>query len=68
MKVLLDIKDDKVDFVLELLRNFRFVKAEPLTPYKAEVFEGIRQAVEEMNLIKSGKLQPNPIKDLLDEL
>ncbi len=39
MKVLLDIKDAKASFVMELLRNFSFVKAEPLTPGKAEVLE-----------------------------
>jgi len=68
MKVLLDIKDNKVAFVMELLNNFKFVKAEPLSPYKADVLEGIKQAVEEMKLIKEGKLKATPAKELLDEL
>lgn len=68
MRVILDIKDSKVAFVMELLSNFNFVKAEPLTPYKAEVFHGIKQAVEEMKLIKEGKLKATSAKDLLDEL
>lgn len=68
MKVLLDIKDNKAAFIMELLNNFKFVKAEPLTPYKAEVIQGLRQAVEEMKLIKEGKLKATPAKDLLDEL
>jgi hypothetical protein len=68
MKVLLDIKDNKVAFIMELLNNFKFVKAEPITPYKAEVLQGIKQAVEEMQLIKEGKLKSTPAKDLLDEL
>ena len=68
MKILLDIKDDKAAFMMELLNNFTFVKAEPLTPYKAEVMQGIKQAVEEMKLIKEGKLKATPAKDLLDEL
>jgi hypothetical protein len=37
MKVMLDIKDSKADFVMELLSNLSFVKAEPLTPYKKKV-------------------------------
>ena len=53
---------------MELLNNFKFVKAKPLTPYKAEVLEGIREAVEEMKLIKDGKIRGIPAKDLLDEL
>jgi len=30
--------------------------------------EGIKQAVEEMKLIKEGKLKATPAKELLDEL
>jgi hypothetical protein len=68
MKVLLDIKDNKAAFIMELLNNFNFVKAEPLTPYKTNVIRSIKQAVEEMKQIKEGKLQGIPAKDLLDEL
>lgn len=68
MKLLLDIKDEKAPFIMELLDNFKFVKLKPLTPYKAEVLEGIRNAVEEMKLIKAGKLKGTPAKELLDEL
>jgi hypothetical protein len=32
MKVLLDIKDNKAGFVMELLKNLPFVKAKTLTP------------------------------------
>jgi hypothetical protein len=68
MKVLLDIKDNKAPFVMELLQSLSFVKAKPLTPYKAEVLEGIREAVEEMKLIKAGKLKGRPAEDLFNEL
>ncbi len=53
---------------MELLKNFKFVKTKPLTPYKAEVLEGVKQAVEEMKLINEGKLKGIPAKQLLDEL
>ena len=36
--------------------------------YKAEVMQGIKQAVEEMKRIKESKLKGIPAKDLLDEL
>ncbi len=68
MKVLLDIQDNKVPFVMELLKNLSFVKTKPLTNYKAEVLEGVKEAVEEMNLIKQGKLKGTPARELLDEL
>ena len=68
MKVLLDIKDTKADFVMELLESLSFVKAQPLSPYKAKVLEDVRQAVEEMHLIKEGKLVARDAEDLFNEL
>ncbi|MFD2203728.1 hypothetical protein [Shivajiella indica] len=68
MKVLLDIKDEKVAFILELLSNFKFVKAKPLTPYKAEILAGLKEAVEEVNQIKAGKKKAQPLSEFLDEL
>ena len=68
MKVLLDIKDDKADFILEVLKNFKYVKTEQLTAYKSEVFTGVKQAVKEMNLITSGKMQGISAQDLINEL
>ena len=68
MKVLLDINDSKAPFVLELLKNLPFVKAKNLTPYKAKVLEDIREAVEEMNLIKAGKLEARDAEELFREL
>ena len=68
MKLLLDIKDNKADFVMELLHNFSYIKAKPLTPYKAQILEGIKEAVEEMKLIKAGKLEARPAEDLFNEL
>ncbi len=68
MKVLLDIKDTKAEFVMELLKNFSFVKTKPLTPYKANVLEGIKEAVEEMKLVKAGKLKARNAEDLFNEL
>ena len=68
MKVLLDIKDSKAQFVMELLRSLKFVKAETITPEKAQLIKNIKQAVEEMKLIKAGKLKGRPAEDLFNEL
>lgn len=50
MKVLLDIKDDKADFFMELLKNFSFVKAKPLegpfTVSQSEKAQRIQQALD----------------------
>ena len=45
MKLLLEIKDEKAPFVLEVLKNFKFVKTKELTSYKAEVLEGIKEVL-----------------------
>lgn len=66
--MLLDIKDSKAEFVLELLKNLSFVKTKTLTPYKANILEGIKEAVEEMKLVKAGKLKARNAEDLFNEL
>jgi hypothetical protein len=68
MKVLLDIKDNKADFVMELLQNFSFVKAKPLTDAKTLLIEEIKEAVEEMKLIRAGKATARNAEDFLNEL
>ncbi len=68
MKILLDIKDEKSEFIMELLRNFSFVKTEPLSVYKESVIKGIKKGVTEVNLINEGKLKGTPARDLLNEL
>jgi hypothetical protein len=68
MQVLLDIKDDKADFVMEVLKNFRFVKVKPLKTSKERFLEEFKDAVEEVKLIKAGQMKGRPAKELLDEL
>ena len=68
MKILLDVKDSKAAFFIELLKNFSFVKAKLLTSYKAKVLEAVKEAVEEMQLIKEGKLKGRNAEDLFNEL
>ena len=68
MKVLLDIKDNKASFVMELLQNLSFVKTKTLSPYKAKVLEDVKEAVEEMKLVKAGKLKARNAEDLFHEL
>ncbi len=68
MKVLLDIKDSKVDFVLELLKNLSFVKTEPISPSKTKFLKDLKGSVEEINLAKQGKKKLKSASQLLNEL
>ncbi|OFX54764.1 MAG: hypothetical protein A2046_00510 [Bacteroidetes bacterium GWA2_30_7] len=68
MKILLDVKDNKATFFMELLQNFRYVKAKPINSDKALLIEELSEAVEEINLIKAGKKQARNADDFINEL
>lgn len=69
MKVLIDVIDSRANFILELLSSFSFVKAKTISPTKSQlIIEEIKEAVENFNFVKQGKLKARPAKDLLDEL
>lgn len=68
MKILIDIPDKKASFFLELLQNFKFVKAQQLTSQSAEVLKDLKEAVEEVNEIKTGKKKARPLIEFLNEL
>lgn len=69
MKILLDIKDSKAAFFMEMIKNLSFVKkATPLSNGKAELIEDLEEAINEVNLIKQGKLKGRSARELLDEL
>lgn len=68
MRLLLDVKDKKAAFVLELLKDLPYVKTTTIVPAKAELMEDLQEAVEYVNLAKKGKVKPRDVKDFLDEL
>lgn len=68
MKVLLDIKDEKADFMMEVLKNFSFVKAKPINDSKAKFLRELREAAEEVKLAKKGKVKLQSARELLNEL
>ena len=68
MKVLLDIKESKSDFVMELLKSLPFVKATPLTESKARFLKDFKSAVEQVKLHKEGKIKLKSTRQLLNEL
>ncbi len=68
MKVLLDIKESKALFLMELLSSFSFVKAQPITNEKALLLREVKEAVDGVNLVKKGKMSARSAKELLNEL
>ena len=68
MKILLDIPDNKADSLMEVLNSISYVKAKPLTDAKAVLMKEIREAVEEIKLIRAGKKKARNAEDFLNEL
>ncbi len=73
MQFSVNVPDEKVSFFLELIKNLRFVKIEPVTVQEEEVTAeqlkaDIKEAVNEMKLVRQGKKKSRPIEDLLNEL
>lgn len=70
-QITLKIKDSKVRFFKELIKNFDFVKIEKeesTEPSKEEIAENIKQGFKEVKMIEEGKMEGVSLKEFLDEL
>lgn len=53
----------------QMKKEYKNLQAwEEPSPTKAEVLAGIKEAIEEVKLIKAGKKEAKSLKELLDEL
>ena len=68
MKVLLDIPDNKASSLMEVLKSISYLKAKQITDSKAQLMGEIREAVEEIKLIRAGKKKARNAEDFLNEL
>ncbi|HYV92948.1 MAG TPA: hypothetical protein VE978_14250 [Chitinophagales bacterium] len=68
MKLLVDVKESKVAFVVELLNSLPFTKTKQISPAKAQQLSEMSEAIENLNFVKKGKLRTKPLKELLNEL
>jgi hypothetical protein len=68
MKVLLDIPDNKAASLMDVLKSISYLKAKPITEAKALLLEELKEAVEEMKLIKEGKKKASNAEVFLNEL
>lgn len=68
MKFLLEVPDNKAASLMDVLGSISYIKTKRLTDEKALLLEEIKEAVEEMRLIRSGKKQARNAEDFLNEL
>ncbi|MEI6754578.1 MAG: hypothetical protein WCK78_15600 [Paludibacter sp.] len=68
MKILLEIPDNRAVSLMDVLRSISYVKAKTLTESKARLLSEIKDAVDEINLIKAGKKTARNAEEFLNEL
>ena len=68
MKILLEIPDNRAVSLMDVLKSISYVKAKPLTEAKAQLLSEMKDAVDEIKLIKTGKKTARNAEDFLNEL
>jgi hypothetical protein len=68
MKLLLEVKDDKAPHLVALLKELKFVKATTIIPAKALLLKEMKEAVDELNLIKKGKKKAKDAEKFINAL
>jgi hypothetical protein len=68
MKILLEIPDERAVSLMDVLKSISYVKAKPLTEAKAKLLSEMKDAVDEIKLIKAGKKTARNAEDFLNEL
>lgn len=68
MKILLDVKDEKAPHLVAILKELKFVKATTISPAKALLLKEMKEAVDELNLVKKGKKKAKNAEKFLNAL
>ena len=68
MKVILDIKDNKAMYLMEVLKGLSYVKTKTISNEKALLMGEIKEAVENLALARKGKLKLKTARELYNEL
>ena len=64
----MDINDDKAVHLLEVLKSLPYVEIIPYNEEKVLLVNEIKEAVDNLKLVREGKLNARPAEDLLNEL
>ena len=68
MEAILDIQNNKTLNLMGVLKSPASVKTKTISAEKSLLIEEIKEAVENMKLIRQGKLKARPAEDLLNKL
>ena len=67
-QVILNIKEGKFQFFMELVRSLDFVQIDDDGDSKEAILSNIKKGLKEVKLARQGKLKTTPAKDFLNEL
>ena len=68
MRVTLDIQDHMAAPLMEVLNSLPYVKTKPISDKNAKLLGEMKEAIQELTLIRQGKLPGITAKQLFDEL
>lgn len=69
MKVLVDIRNaSKVSFVMQFLESQSYIKTKHLSNASAKIKDDLKEAMNEVQLHKQGKIKLKTAEQLLNEL
>jgi hypothetical protein len=68
MQYLLEVKNNKDKFVMEMLQHFRFIKTRPLTRSNMKFLSELQESIIEVNGAKKRKVKLQSAKEMLHEL
>ena len=68
-RVVLNVAARKYNFFMEVLENFNFVQIEGNDgDSREEIIANLKEAAKDLELLKAGKLETRPARELLNEL
>jgi len=67
-QVTLNIKEEKLPFFLELVKNLALIQLDNEGDSKEEITTNLKEGFDELKLYKEGNLKGTPLKDFLNEL
>lgn len=67
-RIILDIPDKKLNFILELLNNLGIKKVKKLSPHQVEYVDGVNDALLEVEEHLKGEKYLQNAKDFLEEI
>ncbi len=53
---------------MDFLSKLKYVKSKTITEEKAQLLEEVKEALDNLNLVKQGKLKAKPLAELFNEL